>query len=189
MVRYKNIAIFGGSFDPIHIGHEMIINKCLVRLDIDMLYIVPTFLNLFKNKAYLDANIRFHLLNKLFKDNKKINISDYEIKQNKPVPTIETVKYIKNTIAIDKIYLIVGADNLNKLHLWKRIEELKQLVQFVVISRDHKKLKDDIIQFIKIDLNIKVSSTQVRNDLILEYIPLKIQKEVEKLCKIEQKIY
>jgi len=185
MKKYRNIAVFGGSFDPVHIGHEMIINKCLVKLDIDMLYVVPTFLNPFKNKTYLDAKIRFDLLNKLFKENNKIDILDYEIKQNKPISTIETIKHIKNTININKIYLIIGADNLDKLHLWDRIEELKQLVQFVVISRDHQKQKDDIIQFIKIDVNMKISSTQVRDDLALEYIPSKIQKEVEKLWKIE----
>ncbi len=179
-----NIAIFGGSFDPPHIGHEEVVTKVLETLDIDKLLVVPTFLNPFKNTSHFTAQQRFNLLDKLFND-KKVEVLDFEINQNNPTPTITTVKHIKETINPHKIYLIIGADNLEKLHLWQDFEELKTLVTFVVMSRDEKKLKDDIIQFIYIHMDVKVNSTHIRDNLELKYIPQKIQQEVKKLWKIE----
>ena len=64
-------------------------------------------------------------------------------------------------------------------------KQLKDLVTFVIISRDDKKLNNDIIQFIKINLDIKISSTQLREDKNLKFIPIKIQKKVQKLWKID----
>ena len=60
------IAIFGGSFDPLHIAHVAIVNDSLKKLDIDKLIIVPTYLNPFKNSFYLDPKSRFELLKKVF---------------------------------------------------------------------------------------------------------------------------
>jgi len=179
-----NIAIFGGSFDPPHIGHEAIINKSLEVLDIDQLYIIPTFLNPFKSKSYFSAKDRFDMLTIAFKD-RKIKICDFETKQNKPNPTIDTVNYIISTVKPDKLYLIIGADNLQKIHLWDDFNLLKDLVSFVVVSRNGAKLKNDIINFINIHLDIDVSSTTLRENLNLEYIPKKIQKKVKELWKIE----
>ncbi len=179
-----NIAIFGGSFDPPHIGHETIINKSLEVLNIDKLIVVPTFLNPFKTKSHLSAKDRFDLLKDLC-DNDKIKVSDFEIKQNLPVATIDTIHHIKEIINTDNIYLIIGADNLDKLHLWKNFEQLQHLVTFVIISRNGAKLKNDIIQFINIKMDIQISSSELREHFDLKYIPTKIQKKVKELWKTE----
>ena len=72
------IAIFGGSFDPPHLGHEEVVKEALKELEIDKLIVVPTYLNPFKNESFLNANKRFLLLKKLFSKNKKIEVSDFE---------------------------------------------------------------------------------------------------------------
>ncbi len=179
-----NIAIFGGSFDPPHIGHEKIVNKALKILDVDKLFIVPTYLNPFKTEFHFSPIDRFSLLTTLFTHN-KIKVLDFEIKQNNSTPTIDTVNYIKEEIHPNKIYLIIGADNLPTLHLWKDFELLKDLVTFVVVTRDGQKLKNDIIQYIKIDMDMKVSSSGLRKHFDLKYVPKKIQKKVEELWKTE----
>ena len=179
-----NIAVFGGSFDPPHIGHEMIVYKSLGILDIDKLIIVPTFLNPFKTRFYLKPQDRFDLLKKLF-DDKRIIIDDYEIIQQKPVQTIYTIKYLKQKYKTNKIYLIIGADNLSKLHLWDNFDELNQLVLFVVVSRDGIKLNNDIISYINIALDINISSTAIRDNLDTKFVPQKIQKKVKELWKKE----
>jgi nicotinate-nucleotide adenylyltransferase len=179
-----NIAIFGGSFDPPHIGHEQIINKSLEVLDIDKLFIVPTFLNPFKTTFYFSPKDRFNLLKECFIDD-KIVISDFEILKLAPVATITTVEYFYQTMKPSKIYLIIGADNLEKLHLWEGFSKLKTLVSFVVISREGNRLKNDIIHFTNIDMNLNISSTAIRKNLDLKYIPKKIQQKVKKLWKIE----
>ena len=106
------IAIFGGSFDPLHIAHVAVVNSALDKLDIDKLIIVPTYLNPFKNSFYLDPVTRFELLKKVFYKFDNVEISDYEITQQKPSYSIDTVNYLKNLYKPSKIYLIIGEDNI-----------------------------------------------------------------------------
>ena len=180
-----NIAIFGGSFDPPHIGHENIVNLITSKLDIDKLFITPTYLSPFKDEYYLSPKIRLELISLLFEDNKKIEVCSYEVKQENKVPTIKTINYLKSIYSIEKIYLIIGADNLKNIHLWYNFDKLKDLVDFVVISRDNHILKNKFINTINYKLDTDVSSSQLRKKMELKYIPTKIQEKVKKLWKID----
>jgi nicotinate-nucleotide adenylyltransferase len=176
------LAIFGGSFDPVHIGHEAIVNNALDTLDIDKLVVVPTYLNPFKNSFHLEPNLRYELLKKVFNNYKKVKICDYEIKQGKSVYSIETVKYLKNLYNASKIYLIIGADNFENLHKWYKIEELDLLTEFVIASRDgyvNKKLQG----FKTLEVNIDISSSQLRNEIDLNFIPIQIKEDLKNLQK------
>ena len=172
------IAIFGGSFDPPHIGHETIINEAVTQLDVNKLIVVPTFLNPFKNYSYLDADKRLFLLKKLFEKKDKIDISDFEILKNRTVFSIETIKHLQQLYKPSKIYFIIGADNLEKLHLWKEFDELKNIVEFVAVTRNgYLNENYDRIKTLNVDINI--SSTKLRDNLDLDFIPKKIQKDVK----------
>lgn len=173
-----NIAIYGGSFDPVHIGHEAIIEKIAGLNEIDKLLVVPTFLNPFKSSFHFTPIQRYELLKELFKDKEKIEISDFEISNNRATPTIETVEHFKARYNPAKIYIVIGADNLEKLHLWDSFKKLKEEVSFIVVTREGYEVKNDIIPFKKIDLNINISSTSLRDELDLDYIPKKIVKKV-----------
>ena len=61
------IAIFGGSFDPIHVAHVTVVEEALKKLNIDLLIVIPTYLNPFKSSFYLNPETRFKLLKKVFK--------------------------------------------------------------------------------------------------------------------------
>ncbi len=174
------LAIFGGSFDPIHIAHEAIVNKALNSLEIDKIIVVPTYLNPFKSSFHYEPNIRFNLLKKVFNNNPKIEICDYEINQNRPVYSIETVNYLKNLYKPSKIFIIIGEDNIKDLNKWNNINELKELAQFVVFKRlgfENDKLND----FKTLDLNIDISSTQLREKVDLSYIPEQIKEDILEL--------
>jgi len=180
-----NIALFGGSFDPPHIGHEKIVYAVLNNINIDKLIVVPTFLNPFKTASHLTSLQRLELTKELFSNNNKIEVSDFEVSQNKAIPSIETVNHILKKYKPKNIYLIIGADNIKSIHLWKDFDKLNQLVTFIVISRDGYEEKNDIIQTINIKLDINISSTTLRGNLDLKYIPKKIEQKVEKLWKQE----
>ena len=176
------LAVFGGSFDPIHIAHEAIVNKALKTLEIDKIIVVPTYLNPFKSSFHLEPKTRFNLLKKVFENNSQVNICDYEINQNRPVYSIETIKYLKNLYNPSKIYIIIGADNVESLDKWSNIDELKSLAQFVVAKRagfESEKLKD----FKTLDLDIDISSTKLRDKIDISYIPDQIKDEVLQLHK------
>ena len=171
------IAIFGGSFDPIHIAHVMIVRKALKELDIDMLIIVPTYLNPFKSSFYLNPKTRFKLLKKVFKEFEKVEICDYEINQEKTSYSIDTVNYLKNLYNPSKIYLIIGEDNLITLDKWYEIDKLKELVEFVIATRkgfESKKAKE----FKNLDVDIDISSSSLRDKINFDYIPKEIKDDI-----------
>ena len=154
----KNIALFGGSFDPLHVGHEAIINALKDLTDIDEIIVIPTFLNPFKTSSSADARDRYDVLKKRFTNDKKVFISDYEIKQKTKVASIQSVKHFLQFYK--KIYLVIGADNLKKLHLWQDYEELKNLVTFIVATRDNIAIPKE---YITLHVDEKVSSSEIRN--------------------------
>jgi nicotinate-nucleotide adenylyltransferase len=148
-------AIFGGSFDPIHKGHIEIINKLAYKFD--KVIVLPNYLNPLKNSFSAPPEKRIEWIQKSI-NNPAVEISDYEVKQNRPCYTIDTIKhFLKN---YDKISFVIGADNLSTLNQWKNIDELKKLTKFIVVSRDDKKSDE----FETINLNIDISSTEIRKN-------------------------
>jgi len=174
------IAIYGGSFDPVHIAHEAIVYEALKTIDLDLLILVPTFLNPHKKTSHLTPKDRLYLLNKNFLNIEKIKISDYEILQNRAVNSIETIKYFKKLYKTDKIYLIIGADNYSTFHTWYKSDEILEEVSLVVATRNGFLNKDyDNIQILNVDIDI--SSTHLRDKLNLDFVPKKIKDDVIKL--------
>jgi len=177
-----NIAIFGGSFDPPHLGHIEVVNEALKELDINKLIIMPNFLNPLKSSFSAPANLRFEWLKKIFKNYPKVEVSDFEIMQNRPVYSIETVKKFKPK------YFIIGSDNLKTLHKWKNINEILKLTEFVVAKR--KKVDLDLLKKYNIakilEIDIPISSTEIRN-CNFKFLPKEIEKEIKefygKNCK------
>lgn len=179
------LAVFGGSFDPVHIAHEAIVNEAIKELDIDKLVVVPTYLNPFKNSFHLEPIIREKLLKKVFFNNQKVDICDYEIKQNRAVYSIETIKYLKNLYKPSKIYLIIGADNVKDLNKWEAIDELKSLVNFVVASRNGF-IDSSFIKFKNLTIDIDISSTILRDKIDLNFIPKQIKEDIINLQRKEK---
>ena len=171
------IAIFGGSFDPIHVAHVTVVKEALKTLNIHMVIVVPTYLNPFKSSFHLNPETRFKLLKKVFKNFEKVQICDYEINQQKASYSIDTVNYLKNIYNPSKIYLIIGEDNLKTLDKWHEIDKLNELVEFVVASRkgfESKKAKE----FKNLDINIDISSSLLRDRIDFNFIPIEIKDDI-----------
>ena len=152
------VALFGGSFDPPHIGHKAIV-KALQDLEhIDKVIVIPTFLNPFKTKSFSSAKERLFLVKDMFNSFNNVEVSDYEILQEKKVPSIQSVKHFLKTYK--KIYLVVGADNLATIHKWQDFTELKKLVTFIVATRDNIQIPKE---FITLNIDVDISSTKIRN--------------------------
>ncbi len=129
------VACFGGSFDPPHFGHLRIIESVLNAKEIDKLFLVPNFLNPFKSHFYFSPKLRLEWLRILCKESlkvwaDKIEILDYEVRQNAPIPTYQTLQFIQQTYSLtpkDKMYLLVGADNVESLHKWQNLIGFKTM--------------------------------------------------------------
>ena len=178
MNEKKTIALFGGSFDPPHIGHETIVKAVSDLKYVDKVVMMPTFLNPFKSFSHASAELRLKWLKEIFLKYKNVEVSSYEIDQNKKVSTIETVLHLLKSY--DKIYLIIGADNLSSLHKWDRFSQLKKLVSFVVASRNKIEIDHD---FLKLDIDVDISSTSLRDEIDIKKLPIECAKEIKKFYK------
>ena len=156
----KTVALFGGSFDPPHIGHEAIVKAALNFQDIEKVVIMPTFLSPFKSVSHNSDEQRFEWLIEIFKNYENVEVSRFEIEQKKQVPSIESVLYLLKHYK--KIYLIIGADNLSSLKKWHKYVDLKDKVTFLVATRDNILIPKS---YLTLNIDEKISSTQIRNKL------------------------
>ena len=162
----KSVALYGGSFDPPHLGHEAVV-KALEKLDfIEKIIIVPTFLNPFKEGFTAPAELRLKWLQEIYADHDKVSVSDFEVAKKRKVPAIETVEALHNTY--EKIYFVIGADNLASLKKWYRYEELQKLVTFIVATREGVTVPSD---YIKLDVDVNISSSALRKEIDKTKLP------------------
>ena len=184
-----NIAIFGGSFDPVHNGHIEIVKQALKELHVDKILIVPTYLNPFKTEFFAPSTMRLKWLKKLFLHEKRVEVLSYEVEQNRAISTIQTVLHVRKIYkSIEKIYLIIGADNLKNLHKWQNYNQLKELVTFVVASRDGIDMPKDLK---KLSINVNISSSNLREEIDENFLPNTLKDEIKKYytrIKMEKRI-
>lgn len=129
------IGIFGGSFNPIHKGHLHVAETAINTLSLDTLFFVPAYKSPFKDKdEYEDAVHRVNMINEV-KPNRS-EVSMFEIARKGTSYTIDTVRYFREKYPTAQIFLIIGSDNLYKLHKWKNIDEIAELVNIVVFKRE-----------------------------------------------------
>lgn len=169
----NSIALFGGSFDPPHLGHVAIVEAALKTLDVKKVVIVPTYLNPFKSASHASAKLRLKWLKKIFFDLDNVEISDFEIRQNRAVNSIETVRHLSRKT--EKIYFIIGADNLESLSRWYQYDELDKMVTWVIATRDKIEIPS---RFITLNISRQISSTQLRDQKRHHQLPLSVAKEI-----------
>ena len=156
----KTIALFGGSFDPPHLGHYGVVSALLEIQELDEIIVMPTYLNPFKNNSFAPAELRLKWLREIFHEYKKVTVSDFEVSQGSKVPTFETVKILHREY--EKIYLIIGADNLQGLKSWYRYSELEKQVTFMVAHRDKIEIPAN---FRDLQVSVAISSSELRKSI------------------------
>ena len=169
--RKKRIGIFGGSFDPPHLGHLEISKQAIKKLFLDQVYWCITKKNPFKKKPFFSLAERIKKSKAITSKVKKIKIKYFEdkIKKNN---TVDLIKYLRKKNKKNTFFLIIGSDNLIKFHKWKSWKILPKLAEIVVFSRkdyDKKAKKSATMNYVKKIIFIKnkpinISSTQIRKN-------------------------
>jgi len=165
-------AIFGGSFDPPHSGHLQVIQQAIISLNIDKLIVVPAFLNPFKMGNKAPANLRLKWLKQMTADMPLVEVSSFEIDQNRAVASIETVEHFQDE---DVTYLIIGADNLQDLCKWKRFQELNKKVTWVVATRDEIAIPKN---YIRLEVDEAISATQLRASINTAFLDKRVAQDI-----------
>ena len=186
------IALYGGSFDPIHIGHLITATNAVENYNLDKVIFIPSHITPLKDRNLEASDVdRYEMIQRSIKNNPKFIVSDYEINNDGVSYSYNTVKYFKDTYQDEKIYFIIGTDRAKDLKKWYNIEELSKLVTFIFVARDGEKLediveKDDFYKGIDYEIMIspiiEISSSLIRNRI-------KQSKKIEYMVTDECKSY
>jgi len=172
----KSVAILGGAFDPVHLGHLSLAEDAYRTLALDEIWFLPTAQSPLKdNPAVLDARGRLILLEAALKDYPYIRINRSEIEKGGVSYTIDSVRYFRTQFPEIDFHWIIGGDQVAQLGEWKDIEALVQLVKFIVVSRPGYKV-DTIsisaisgLQFSEVRSRLlDIASTEIRERITAE---------------------
>ena len=132
----KQIGLFFGSFNPIHVGHLILGNHLAENTAIDEVWFVVSPHNPHKKKAnLLDDHHRLAMVRIAVEDNNKLKASDIEFNLPKPSYTVFTLQKLKEDYPNIEFVLIMGEDNLRSFHKWKNYEYILENHQIYVYPR------------------------------------------------------
>jgi len=165
------VGFFGGSFDPIHNGHLSLATQAIEQANLDTLLLCPAYhAPLRAEKPFFQAKDRLAMLERIAHDQAKIQVFPHEVDQGKVCFTRDTLLAVQEEFSNTEILLLLGADQFAKLPQWKFIDELLNLVTFLVFSRnsDMTSITPSLpaLKFIRMNNDfIDLSSTLVRQKI------------------------
>jgi len=131
------IIVFGGTFDPVHNGHIKLARSAKNMLRADKVLLIPAAVSPHKSHTTTaSAQDRLEMLRLATANEPDIQISDLEIKRPPPSYTWDTIQSLQKQFPTDDFVLLIGADQLPKLHTWHKIGELLAAVKTAVLPRE-----------------------------------------------------
>lgn len=173
--------MFGGTFDPVHLGHTAVAEVAAGHISADKIIFIPARRSPLKDSLpRASDDDRLAMLALAIAGNEKFQVNDYELKKPEPSYTLDTIRHFQTLYSSDtSLYWLVGADSVDELPHWHRVVELIDECNLCVMfragykppdfagfiplwgSRRIKKLQRNVIKTPLID----ISSTEIRNRL------------------------
>lgn len=139
------VALFGGSFDPVHLGHLRIAEDVREDYSLEKIIFLPAYLSPLKTSHHVEAEDRLNILRLATEDNPYFDVSTYEIDKKGVSYTVDTALHYKNKLGYNPGF-IVGSDAFLSLDRWKSPEILLENLNFIVILRGKDGL-EDVLEF------------------------------------------
>lgn len=139
----RRIGLFGGAFDPVHLGHLLVARAALEALDLDRLCFIPAAQSPFKqDRQHAPAPERLRWLRLALAGQTWAAVDDQEIRRGGVSYSVATVRDYTRRFPKAELFYLVGADNVAKLPAWCEAAELARLAEFVAIPRPGAPLAD-----------------------------------------------
>lgn len=168
-------GIFGGSFNPVHLGHLLVSEDIREKLKLDKIIFIPSFDPPHK-KNLLPFHQRYKMLKMAIENNRHLAISDIEKRRCGKSFTVDTLRELKKSYPRVQLYFVMGIDQYIELATWKEPEKLFRYARIVVISRPGfraQKFKDQrpiFLDVIKIDIASAQIRKRIRQNLSVRYM-------------------
>lgn len=180
------VAIFGGTFNPLHIGHYEMLQALQKDPDIDEIWIMPDRIPPHKECDFLASdNDRVEMCRIVSKDFNKSKLCLVEFEREGKSYTYDTIVFLRKKYPQKNFLFVCGADMLVYFDKWYRYKDLMKLIPFTVFKRtstDITKFNDSVKMFSEMGMSLSVrdeiisnvSSTQFRKENLSEILPKKI---------------
>lgn len=130
------LGIYGGSFDPVHLGHLLVAQAAMDELGLDRLFFIPAAQSPFKPADQpAPGPARLRLLRLALAGRSNCEVDDQEIRRGGISYTVDTLRSYADKFPGAKLFYLLGADNAAKLNEWREPAALAQLAEFVVVPR------------------------------------------------------
>ncbi|MEM1444112.1 MAG: nicotinate (nicotinamide) nucleotide adenylyltransferase [Verrucomicrobiota bacterium] len=163
----KRAAIFGGSFDPVHLGHLKMLRVVSKELAFDKIVVMPCFVSPFKSSTVATSEQRVEMLEQGIADMglEGVTVSRFEIERERPSYSWETAEHFTQLEPEVEWHWILGTDQWSAIEKWAEPEKLRKLLRFVILTRDG----DDVMprdqwEYREIPFSHPASSTAIRNN-------------------------
>jgi nicotinate-nucleotide adenylyltransferase len=179
----KKIAIYGGTFDPVHHAHLILARDALETLGLEKVILVPAAISPLKKAApAASGDIRLKMLQAAIEGEEGFAIDDCELRRPSPSWTIDTVLEIGKRESDSEIYLLIGEDTVATLDRWRRFDDLKKIVRFVVLDRTGSQTQRDYqIVRRKIDISATEIRKRVAHEQSIRYlVPPAVEEIIER---------
>ncbi|MEA4816794.1 MAG: nicotinate-nucleotide adenylyltransferase [Lachnospiraceae bacterium] len=134
---FNSIAVFGGTFDPVHYGHLVAANEVMHAFSTDGVIFIPAGMPSHKDSSCVtDNELRLEMTKIATSSNPRFFVSRMEIERGGPSYTIDTVSELKRLLKPNaKIYFVVGADSIFQVFSWKDARRLITMCEFIGVTR------------------------------------------------------
>jgi nicotinate-nucleotide adenylyltransferase len=129
------VALYGGTFDPVHTGHLLIAEYAREAFQLDHVVFIPTAIPPHKSAPATPAHHRLHMLRLAMSSNPKFTVNDWEIRLKRVVYSFETIAHFRTLWPQKQLSFIVGTDMLRDIDLWKTGRHLLKQCRFLVAER------------------------------------------------------
>lgn len=161
-----DIALYFGSFNPVHNGHLIIANHIANYTNLDRIWFVVSPQSPYKKQSSLiNENHRKHLIDLAIEGEKKLRSSNIEFKLPKPSYTAETLLYLSEKYPQNTFTIILGSDSFQNINNWKNASYLLENYSFLIYERPGFKVKPERLSPRRVVLKaplLQISSTQIR---------------------------
>lgn len=142
-----NIAVYGGTFNPVHKGHYNCLKTALDSLSLDKVIVLPDRIPPHKSAQGLaSGKDRLNMCRIAFKELDKVSVSDWELKQQGKSYSVITLRHFHEKYPQDKLYFIMGSDMLLSFESWFEYKEILTLASLVCVSRENSMTKEKLEQ-------------------------------------------
>jgi nicotinate-nucleotide adenylyltransferase len=178
----KKIAIYGGTFDPVHHAHLILARQAIETLRLDKVILVPAAISPLKKSAPVaTGEVRLAMLRAAINGEPEFEVNQCELLRPPPSFTIDTVEEIRRGECDAAIFCLIGEDNIEHLPRWHRFAELEKMVRFVVLDRSGKQPSHP---YQVIHRRIDISATEIRrrvaeNESIRYLVPDAVEEIIQ----------